>query len=148
MRRAVRAIVIKDGSLLVMRRNKFGEKYYTLIGGGVDYGETPEQSLFREIAEESMIEVRNPQLVFIEEAGTMFGTQYIYHCEYVSGVPQLSANSEEQLIHKAGENLYEPMWLPLPQLAVLPFRSETLRDKIVMAEKQGYPTSPELITSR
>ena len=44
MRTAVRAIVIKDQSLLVMHRNKFGQEFYALVGGGVDYGESAEQA--------------------------------------------------------------------------------------------------------
>jgi ADP-ribose pyrophosphatase YjhB (NUDIX family) len=44
---SVRAIIIKDKSLLSMRRDKFGMQYYTLIGGGVDVGEDHETALRR-----------------------------------------------------------------------------------------------------
>jgi hypothetical protein len=33
MRRAVRAVVVKDDALFVIRPNKFGEEYYTLVSG-------------------------------------------------------------------------------------------------------------------
>lgn len=45
MRRAVRAIIIKDKQLLVMHRNKFGTEYETLPGGNIEVGETPEQAV-------------------------------------------------------------------------------------------------------
>jgi ADP-ribose pyrophosphatase YjhB (NUDIX family) len=46
MRKAVRAIIIKDDKLLVMNRNKFGKVYDTLPGGNVEIGETLEQALY------------------------------------------------------------------------------------------------------
>ena len=55
MRTAVRAIIIKDNNLLVMHRNKFGNEYLTLVGGGVELNETKEQALVREVIEETSI---------------------------------------------------------------------------------------------
>ena len=89
VRRAVRAIIIRDGNLLVMHRNKFGKQYYTLPGGNIEMGETPEQAVFRELHEETMVTVANPILKFVEEAGDPYGTQYVFHCEYISGDPRL-----------------------------------------------------------
>src|SRR4051812_20844149 len=84
MRSAVRAIIIKDDQLLVMHRNKFGTEYETLIGGGVDMNETFEQALYREIREETGVQITNPRLVFTERAGEPYGTQYVFTCDYVS----------------------------------------------------------------
>jgi len=42
MKQAVRAIIIHNNNLLVMKRNKFGKEYYTLIGGHVEMGESHE----------------------------------------------------------------------------------------------------------
>ena len=84
MKQFARAIVLKDDSLLVMRREKAGRKYCSLVGGAVDPGETPEQALYRELAEETGIEVKNHRLVITQQGGG-FGTQYIYLCDYVSG---------------------------------------------------------------
>ena len=78
MRYASRAVVIKDNQLLLMHRNKFGMEYYALVGGGVDPGETPEQALYREVTEEASITIANERLVILEDAGKMYGIQYIY----------------------------------------------------------------------
>jgi ADP-ribose pyrophosphatase YjhB (NUDIX family) len=142
MRRAVRAIIIKDEQLLVMKRDKFGHKYYTLVGGGVDFGEEPLQSLVREVKEEASMELSNPRLVFIEHPGDPYGTQYIYHCDYVSGEPQLAANSIEAVINKDGQNLYQTAWLSLKDLNDSPFLSETLKLAILEALKNGFPEQP------
>ncbi len=142
MRRAVRAIVVKDGQLLVMHRNKFGKEYDTLPGGNIEIGETPEQALLREIDEETCLAIANPVLTFVEEAGDPYGTQYVYRCQYVSGEPVLREDSEEALINKLGQNLYEPRWVPLTELPDRPFVSEKLKAAVIAGAQNGFPETP------
>lgn len=142
MRTAARAIVIKDDALLVTHRNKFGLEYDILIGGGVDFGETLEQALFRELHEESGVQVANPRLVFIERAGDPYGVQYIFLCDYVSGEPALNPSSMEYAINAMGQNLYQPMWRPLKELPTTNFRSEQLKQAIMSGLKNGWPKEP------
>lgn len=147
MRRAVRAIVIKDGHLLVMHRNKFGKEYETLPGGNIEIGESTEQALLRELSEETSVEVEVQQLVFIEHAGDPYGSQYVYLCKYVSGEPQLAPDSEEALINKLGQNLYDPKWVSLEELPNLPFLSEKLKQSIVEAAATEFPAEAIEFTS-
>ncbi|HEY1063982.1 MAG TPA: NUDIX domain-containing protein [Candidatus Saccharimonadales bacterium] len=147
MRSAARAIIIKDDALLVTHRNKFGMEYDILVGGGVDFGETLEQALYRELAEETGVQVTNPRLVFIEHAGDPYGTQYVFVCDYVSGEPALSQSSMEYAINAMGQNLYEPKWLPLKDLPAAMFRSERLKQAILTGIKRGWPTEPLDITA-
>ena len=145
MRQAVRAIVIHDNKLLVMHRNKFGQQYYTLVGGGVGLGESPQQALVREIYEETGIQVTNPRHVFEEHAGDPYGTQHIFLCDYAGGEPALHPNSEEAKINKLGANLYTPMWLPLADLPGQPFVSERLKAAILDGLKNGFPSSAKTL---
>lgn len=142
MRQAVRAIVIKDQQLLVMHRNKFGQQFYALVGGGVDYGESPEQALYREVAEETGLQIANPRLVIIEDAGNVFGMQYIYSCDYVAGEPSLAPDSAEAMIHAAGKNLYTPMWLPLVDLPAVSLLPKELQAVLVQHCTTGWPNQP------
>lgn len=139
MRKAVRAIVFKDNQLLVIKRNKFGREYYTLPGGGIKIGEAPEQALWREMAEETGLELGKARLVFVEAAGDPFGTQYVYLVNYTGGDPVLSPDSDEAGINKLGHNLYEPMWLPIGELQSTKFLSEKLKQAIVTSIKSGFP---------
>lgn len=139
MRRAVRAIIIKDDRLLIMHRNKFGTEYETLPGGNVEMGESLEQALIREISEETTVKFKNPRLVFLDHAGAPYGDQYVYLCEYVEGEPALQEHSEEALIHKMGANLYEPCWLSLQELSTKPFRSERLKQALLEATAGKWP---------
>jgi ADP-ribose pyrophosphatase YjhB (NUDIX family) len=139
----VRAIVIKDDALLVMHRNKFGHEYYTLVGGGVELGEDLEQALHRELQEETSLQVANPRLVYVEDGGEPYGDQYVYLCDYAAGEIAMSADSEEAKINQLGQNLYTPMWLPLAQLADVPFVSPGLKQRILRALESGWPPEPE-----
>jgi ADP-ribose pyrophosphatase YjhB (NUDIX family) len=142
MRKAVRAIVLREGNLLVMHRNKFGKEYDTLPGGNIELGETQEQALLRELSEETSVQVTPKRLVFIEQAGDPYGTQYVFLCDYVSGEPQLSPTSEEAYINKLGQNLYEPKWVAVSDLPELPFLSEKLKQAILQAISTEFPAEP------
>lgn len=142
MRKASRAIIINGDQLLVMHRNKFGKEYYTLVGGNVEVGETPEQALVREVQDETSLDITEYRQVCIEDSGSIYGTQYIYLCEYPGGDIALNPTSDEAHINKLGKNLYEPMWLPLAKLSEVTFVTPRLRDFILDSIKQGFPKTP------
>ena len=143
MRRAVRAIVIHGDKLLIMHRNKFGKEYDTLPGGGVEPGESLGQALIRELSEETMVNIANQRLLFIEHAGQPYGDQYIFLCDYEGGEPALWPESDEAVINKLGKNLYVPMWVNLSDLHLKPFVSAALKQKIFNSLMRGWPTVPE-----
>lgn len=145
MRKAARAIIVHDKKLLVMHRNKFGQEYYVLIGGGVEMGETNQQALTREIAEETGVAVSNPRLVLTEDAGLMYGMQYVYLCDYQSGEPQLSPESDEFKITALGQNIYTPVWLPVEQIPASVFRSERLKQALIKGIAHGFQKQPVAI---
>jgi 8-oxo-dGTP diphosphatase len=142
MRKSVRAVVIKDDKLLLMKRNKFGDVFYSLVGGGIDYGETAEQSLHRELLEEASIAVQNPRLIIIEDAGPIFGEQYIFLCDYVHGDVALSPDSEEAKIHALGQNLYQPVWMPLSELPDIRLLPVELKQLVIEYLNSGFPNEP------
>lgn len=135
----MRGIVFKGNSLLVMRRDKFGKQYYTLPGGGVDIGETTEQTLQREMREETGLKLGDARLVFIEDAGEPYGTQYIYLIDYIDGEPQLSPDSTEAGITSLGKNIYQPGWLAVTELTKVSFISERIRQAILKSLQAGFP---------
>lgn len=142
MRQNVRAIIIKDDKLVVMHRNKFGKEYYTLIGGGVDAGEDRDQALWREVAEETCMQIANPRLVIIENDDKFYGPQYVYVCDWVSGEPKLAPDCDEASINELGQNVYTPMWLPLDKLDEVPFVSKPLQAALLKYIPQGFPDQP------
>ncbi len=147
MKSAVRAIIIKDNNLLVMKRDKFGTQYYTLIGGDIEMNESAEVALLREIHEETMLHVANPKLVFIEHAPSPYGDQNVFLVDYISGVPFLHENSIEKRINQGGVNMYTPMWLPLSDLPKVVFRTPELQQRIINGVKSGFPEQVEEFTT-
>lgn len=148
MKKAARAIVLKDDNILLMKRHKMGKEYYTLLGGRVEMGETPEQNAIREVKEESTIDITDPRLVFIEDAGEPYGLQYVYLCTYVQGEPSLPDESEETYWTVPDKNTYEPMWVAVSRLSQIDFVSPLLREAIIMGLKAGWPSKPYEFSSR
>lgn len=145
MRKAVRAIIIHENKLLVMHRNKFGKEYYNLVGGGIKFGETASQALTREVHEEAGVAFNNARLVFVQEAGDPYGTQYVFLCDYVSGEPRLDPTSAEASINELGKNLYEPRWLTLSEFPKAPFVADVLKEAILEGIHSGFPTEPKVL---
>ena len=143
MKQAIRAIVTNGNQMLVMKRNKFGKQYYTLLGGAVEIGEELEAALRRELGEEASLQVGRVQLVYIEDADPPYGTQYIYWCEYQGGEPVLGTDSIEAEISKGGQNTYEPMWLPIADLPNVNFVSTSLKNALIDAFAHGFPSEPQ-----
>lgn len=142
MRQSARAIVIKDNQLLVIKRNKFGQKYLSLPGGEIDLGEKPTDTVLREIDEETSIKISNPRLVILEDCGRFFGLQYIFLCDFLSGEPALRPDSTEFLISQKGENIYEPGWIATADLEKSNLLPIELKDTLVKFIKEGFPDQP------
>lgn len=144
---AARAIIIHNDQILVIKRHRNdGRKYMVTPGGGIEKGEQADQALIRELAEETSVIVKNPRLVFVEDPNSdVWGIQYIYLCEYVSGEPALHPESEEQAAINTGLDWYEPTWFPCSQLpdTEYPFLSIRLCEEIVLALQNGFPDQPK-----
>ena len=128
-----------------MRRDKFGHQYYTLVGGSMAPGETTEQTIRRELLEETGMHLVSAKPVFKEEAGDPYGTQYIYLCEVEGEEPKLSPDSEEAKINELGQNLHTPQWMSVEEFKTVPFRSERLQQAILAGIQNGFPEQPTVL---
>jgi len=142
MRTSARAILLNGDNFLVMDRNKFGHKYMALIGGKVEANETPIQAVIREVKEETTLDVTNPRLVIVEDAGDVFGTHYIYLCDYSGGGISLEPSSTEYKINELGQNLYKPMWINKNDLASVNLLPVELKEKLIEFLENGFPDEP------
>ena len=81
---ATKAIIVRDEKFLALYKHIDDEKLWDLPGGRMEFGETPEQTLHREIFEELCIEVKPVKLIdtwnYVFE-NTYHVTGVIYYCE-------------------------------------------------------------------
>jgi ADP-ribose pyrophosphatase YjhB (NUDIX family) len=140
---AARAIIIENGKILVMHRNKSGNEYFTLVGGRINDDETPEQGLVREVREETGMRVMAARLVYVEKHPTPYNEQYIYLCKVdPHEAVALQDDSEENTMNKYGMNMHRPQWASIQSFTHLSFRTPQLHAAIVQAFEKGFPTEP------
>jgi 8-oxo-dGTP pyrophosphatase MutT (NUDIX family) len=132
-----RALVIHDGKLLLMERWRDGLHYFSIPGGHIEAGETPEQTAVREVAEETTVAIS-----IIREVVQMHDGDIVHHiflAEYLSGTPHLPVHSEESHIAHT-HNRFMPDWVDVAKFSALPLVYwEPLRDVLVNGLTNGFP---------
>ena len=73
MRVKVRAVILKDGKVVVSRERRQGEEYLLLPGGRVQNGESIAEALVREVAEEVGLDVVPDRLLYVAEVVGSYG---------------------------------------------------------------------------
>ncbi len=101
---AVKAIIIKDGKFLVLKRSKsemdssYINKYqcWDLPGGSVKYCETAIHALLREIEEETGLNISVKKIISVYDAirTNVHLVIITYVCTYLSGSVRLSSEHE------------------------------------------------------
>jgi 8-oxo-dGTP pyrophosphatase MutT (NUDIX family) len=143
MRKASRAIIIEDGKVLVMHRNKYGSQYYTLVGGRINHGETPEQALVREVREETGLTVTAATLTYVEEHAEPYNEQYISMCNIgPHDEVAIQEDSEEGTMNQFDLNTHKPVWVSATAFANISFRTPLLQQAMLKAFKNGFPKEP------
>lgn len=109
MQKRVRAVIIKDGKILTIKRFKNNETYYVFPGGGVEKGEDVKSALIRECLEEINVTVNVGDLLYTE----LYNQEMIefYLCNIVSG--EVGVGGGEEYDNMKEDNKYEPVWLLL-----------------------------------
>lgn len=143
MGKAARAIIIENNMLLVMHRNKSGSQYTTLVGGQSQGSETIEQTLAREIKEETGLDVIAARLVFIEKHRPPYNEQYIFLCTVAPHIDvAIHSASEEGFMNQIGINTHAPVWVDAEGFRRLAFRTPQLQAAIMHALQKGFPAEP------
>lgn len=64
----VAAIIVENGRILMARHRRAGVEYFVLPGGGVEYGESMEEALVRELQEEANLDIQVGAPVFLNDS--------------------------------------------------------------------------------
>ncbi len=120
------AIVIEKGKILLMHRRKAGVEYYTVIGGKIEPGETPEEACAREALEETGLTVEIIRKFAVLQ--TLGRTEHYFLAKKIGGELQLGGPEMER---QSEANFYEPMWVPLDRLSEYNLLPEDLKAMIL-----------------
>lgn len=120
------AIVIEEGFILLMHRRKAGKEYYTVIGGKIEPGETPEEACLREVLEETGLTVEIVREFAVLE--TLGRTEHYFLVKRLSGELCLGGPEIER---QSEANFYEPMWVPLDRLSEYNLLPEPLKEMVL-----------------
>lgn len=89
---AVKALIFKNGKYLALHKTKVEHDFYELPGGRMEFGETAEETLIREVAEETNYMIEPIRLLdtwnFVAEDYQITGI--IYYCKIKDGSLKLS----------------------------------------------------------
>jgi len=108
------AIIVKDGKLLMTKRKgALGQGSYGTVGGHVEYGEHPTETIKREAKEELGIEIGN--IKFLDCASSLkYGKHYIdisFTADIISGKPKvMEPHRLESVQWYRLDNLPEPIF--------------------------------------
>jgi len=85
----VAAIIIENNKLLMICHRKNGREYYLLPGGRVEYMESLDTALKREMKEELNVDINVKDIAIvsdsIDEKGSRHTINICFMCDYVSG---------------------------------------------------------------
>lgn len=120
IRVAARAVIVRDGKLLVVILRDESGPFYILPGGGQKHGETLSDAVRRECAEELGIRVRAGRMLYIRE---YIGRNHAFAARHkafhqVEVVFECEIENDENLGHGTEEDKRQVgfAWIPLAEL--------------------------------
>lgn len=128
----VAAIIVHNESILLVRHVKNGQSYWLLPGGGLEYGESLEESLCRELLEEANLEIRVGELVIVNDSINPDGSRHVINLCFTAEI--VSGDLKCGVDHR----LEEVRFVPLEELSKLVFYPD-VRDELIPAIEQGFP---------
>lgn len=136
-RHTARAIIMHDNKLLLMERWRDGLHYFSIPGGGIEDGETPRQTVVRELREETGCEVEVGRELYLLKLAN--GTDHrIFLGKYITGEPHLPHDSPEAL-HQHDGDRFQPCWVPVADLAVTPFLVwQPIKERLLHDLEHGF----------
>lgn len=128
----VRAIVIKQGSILLIKRVFPDRTYWVFPGGGVEEGETVVEALERECVEELGITIKVQELFTKEVSGketTKGDLEYFYTADITGGVLG-NAFGPEHKQDPQYKGKYELVWEDGNKIMDIDLRPNEVRDRV------------------
>lgn len=109
----IKGLIVKDGKFLAMHKQKVIHDKYELPGGRVQFGETIENALKREILEETGFEVMPRKIVdswnYVDEPNQHQIVGVIYYCEIIGEKAEVVLSGEHDKYKWLSPNEYDEL---------------------------------------
>jgi len=133
-------IVVEDGSVALIERQRDGRRYWVIPGGGIEAGETGSEAARREGEEELGVPIELGPLLVRLSARYADGSpgHHVYYRASVGSSEIRVAGPENQ--RSADRGTYEAVWVRLDELAPLDVWPSEIADLIVRHGDGSWPT--------
>lgn len=128
----VAPIILQDDRILLVRHVKHGKTYWLLPGGGVEYGESVAAALVREVKEETNLDIRVGDLVFVNDSIPPDRHRHVLNLYFLASVEGGTLRIGND------SNLAELCFMPLAELPGLEFYPD-IRAELLKAVQSGFP---------
>jgi len=116
------AVILKEGSLLLIHRIRDGKEYYVLPGGSVEEGETPVEACLREAKEETNLDISvKRKLTGFENRGRS-GNYFL--CKPTSDDLGINFPEAERI---SVSNHYSLQWIPVEKILLINIKPERIK---------------------
>jgi 8-oxo-dGTP pyrophosphatase MutT (NUDIX family) len=129
----VRAIIIKNNKILLLKRKKDNIVYWVLPGGQVEPGEINELALARECQEELGVQVKIKELIheMLSKKPELYGQrEYFFNCEIIGGTLGSGVGPEWQP-SSGYQGTYQIEWLDFNNLSKIDLKPEEIKSVIL-----------------
>jgi 8-oxo-dGTP diphosphatase len=128
MQERVRAVIVQNNSLILIKRVKPHETYFVFPGGGVEAGESREEALAREMREElGVVEVAMKRLLVSWRSDRFEQIEHFYVCDVVGGEMGTGSGPEFQE-GSSYEGTHEIVRVPLAEIPTINLRPSAARE--------------------
>ena len=111
-----RAIIMYEGKLVSMYRERQGRIFYTFPGGGMEENETEDECVKREVLEEFGIIVKPLKKVYTYENKNSI--EHFYVAEWISG--EFGSGEGEEFQENRNNGVYIPKFIEISDIPNLP----------------------------
>ena len=133
-------VLLQDGQIALLERNRRGTRYLVFPGGGIESGETAPEAAVREGEEELGVTLRVDRL--IAEVWFQGMPQYYFLVEATGGTFGSGHGKEMSSAANSSQGSYLPCWIPISELTSQPVLPTIIARYISEAYLKGWPEQP------